>query len=190
MRQLSSGTEHSACLRSEVMRPRDNLLVSAGQMFIAVILGSGALAGAFAQTPSDTVHWTAALAAGSVVKAGADLTVEVNGVIDEGWHVYGLSQAPGGPVPLRVTLDANDTASAAGAVSETPAQKIHDPRFNLDTQFHTHTLTLRVPVRLSQNAAGGQKIPVSIRFQQCSESECIPPRVVHVAVPIEVAARS
>jgi hypothetical protein len=156
---------------------------------VTVLLGTGAglSAGACAQAPPDNVHWSASLASGSSpVKADSDATVEVQGSIDDGWHVYGLQQLPGGPIPLRLTLDANDTATAAGTASESVPQKIHDPRFGLDTQFHTHTLTLRLPVHLNQAAAGSRTIPVSVRFQLCSEGECKPPRTVHLTAPVEV----
>jgi hypothetical protein len=149
--------------------------------------GAGLSRGACAQVPPDNVHWSASLASGSTpVKPGSDVTVEVNGSIDDGWHVYGLQQLPGGPTPLRVTLDANDTATAAGTPSESLPQKIHDTRFGLDTQFHTHTLTLRLPVHVTAAAAGNRTIPVSVRFQLCSEGECKPPRTVHLAAPVEV----
>jgi Disulphide bond corrector protein DsbC len=155
----------------------------------AVLLGSGAglSAGAYAQAPVDNVHWSVSLASGSTpVKAGSDVTVEVSGSIDDGWHVYGLQQLPGGPTPLRLTLDANDTATAAGNPSESLPDKIHDTRFGLDTQFHSHTLTLRLPVHVTPAAAGSRTIPVSVRFQLCSEGECKPPRTVHLAAPVEV----
>jgi Disulphide bond corrector protein DsbC len=157
---------------------------------VALALGSGAGLGAsaVAQTPLDNVHWSISVGSGSTpVKAGSDVTVEVNGSIDDGWHVYGLRQLPGGPTALRVTLDANDTATAAGDPSESAPQKIHDTRFGLDTQFHTHTLTLRLPVHVIPAAAGNQTIPISVRFQLCSEGECKPPRTVHLAAPVEVA---
>jgi Disulphide bond corrector protein DsbC len=156
----------------------------------ALVLGAlaGLSAAAFAQAPPDNVHWSASLASGGTpVKAGSDVTVEIDGAIDDGWHVYGLQQLPGGPTPLRVTVDANDTVTAAGDPSESAPQKIHDTRFGLDTQFHTHALTLRLPVRVTPAAVGSRTIPVSVRFQLCSEGECKPPRTVHLAAPVEVA---
>ena len=157
-----------------------------GALLVATVAGLSA--GAVAQTPPpDNVHWIASVASGGApIKAGSDIIVEVNGSIDDGWHVYGLQQLPGGPVALRLTLDANDTATTAGNPSESVPQKIHDPRFGLDTQFHTHTLILHLPVRVTAAAAGSRTIPVSVRFQQCSEGECKPPRTVHLTVPVEV----
>jgi hypothetical protein len=155
----------------------------------AVALGAiaGQSATAIAQAPSDNVHWAVTLASGvTPVKAGSDVTVDVTGSIDDGWHVYGLKQLPGGPTSLRLTVDANDTATATGDPSESPPQKIHDSRFGLDTQFHTGTVTLHLPVRVTTPAGGNRTIPISIRFQLCSEGECKPPRTVHLTAPVEV----
>ena len=143
---------------------------------------------AAAQAPPDDVHWTVAVAEnGRRLQAGADAVVEISGAIDEGWHVYGLQQLPGGPTPLRITLDASESATAAGAASESTPQKIHDQRFGLDTQFHTHALQVHLPVHISPAAAGSLTIPISVRFQLCSEGECKPPRTVHLQATAEVA---
>lgn len=162
--------------------PRSILVVGMG-----VIVSAGAVAQAF----PDTVHWSVALADGTApVTAGSDVTIEVRGIIDEGWHVYGLQQLPGGPTPLRLTLDANDTATLAGDPSESAPQKIHDPRFGLDTQFHTHTLTLRLPVHIIEGTPGSRTIPIGVRFQLCSEGECKPPRTIHLTAPVQVNSRA
>ena len=148
--------------------------------------GTGLSASASAQAPPETVHWTVATTPAAGVQPGGELALEIQGQIQDGWHVYGLKQLPDGPTPLRVKLDANDTATAAGEASETPPQTLHDVRFGLDTQFHTHAVTVHLPVRIAADAAGRRQIPVSVRFQLCSESECQPPRTVHLAATIDV----
>ena len=157
-----------------------------------IIIAIGAILGvsatAVAQTPADNVRWTIAVVSGrTAIKAGSDVTLDINGSIDDGWHVYGLKQLPGGPTSLRLILEANDTATAAGDPTESPPQTLHDSRFGLDTQFHTGTVTLHLPVHVTPAAAGNRTIPVGVRFQLCSEGECKPPRTVHLAAPIEVA---
>jgi len=140
-----------------------------------------------AQTPDPTVEWTAAVASTAPAKRGAKATLELSAEVQEGWHVYALVQEPGGPTPLRVTLETNPVAELAGKPSGSEPEKTHDPRFNLDTQFYTHSFALRVPVQLKQQAgAGTQQIPVSVRFQTCSERECQPPKTVRLSVPVDV----
>lgn len=151
---------------------------------LALVLFFGALGatgiGSAQAPPNGTVHWTATLAA----KHGNEGTMELSGAIEDGWHVYALTQPPGGPAALRVTVDDNEIARAAGAPSGPSPQKRRDPSFGLETRFYTHSFTIRLPVQLKQPATTAQLIPVSVRFQTCSDRECQPPTTVHLSVAI------
>jgi hypothetical protein len=141
------------------------------------------------QSPDSRVQWAAMLSSAGSVKEGDPATVELSGSIKDGWHVYALTQPPGGPTALRVTVDDNQIALATGTPSGTAPKKRHDPSFGLETKFYTHAFTIRLPVQLKQQpATGRQSIPISVRFQTCSDRECQPPTTVHLAVPVEVIA--
>jgi DsbC/DsbD-like thiol-disulfide interchange protein len=149
----------------------------------AALLGAGFLANASAQTAAHTVQWKAAFAAAR----DGDVVLELSGEIQEGWHVYALTQPSGGPAALRVTLDENEIAQAAGTPSGPTPRKHRDPSFKLETQFYTHSFTVRLPVSLKkQQPTGQQLVPVSVRFQSCSDRECLPPSTAHLSVPVGV----
>jgi hypothetical protein len=132
-----------------------------------------------AQTPDPKVDWVASWT--------TPTTLELSGHVEEGWHVYALSQKPGGPIPLRVSIDDNPVASLAGPPSGSTPETRLDPSFNLQTEFYTSSFAVQVPVTLKPDtAAGNQQIPLSIRFQTCSARECKPPKTIHLAVPVEV----
>lgn len=158
---------------------------------LVVLLGTCLCSVSLAQTPGtnsspgQTVHWAATLT--GAVKQGSETTLELSGAIEDGWHVYALTEPAGGPTALRVSLDENEVAQVAGVASGTAPSKRRDPSFGLVTQFYTHSFTVRVPVQVKQQpAAGRQSIPVSVRFQTCSDRECQPPTTIHLVVPIEV----
>jgi hypothetical protein len=154
---------------------------------VAVAFGVVVSEASIAQEDERTVDWTASWSAGGGVGPAEQGTLELSGVVQEGWHVYALTQQPGGPTALRISIEDNPVASQAGAASGTPPESRHDPSFNLDTQFYTHSFAIHVPVAVkSAVAAGGQVIPVSVRFQTCSARECRPPRTIQLSVPIEV----
>ena len=143
---------------------------------------------ALAQTPPpapERVQWTAAFASTGDVRSGSTVELEISGAIQDGWHVYALTEPSGGPTALRVTLDENDVAQAAGAASGTAPRKHRDPSFGLETQFYSHSFTVRIPVVL-KSTAGKQLVPVSVRFQTCSDRECQPPTTAHLSVPVDV----
>jgi Disulphide bond corrector protein DsbC len=139
-----------------------------------------------AQSSIETVHWTVSIVPAGPVSYGSTATLELSGDISEGWHVYALTQPQGGPTALRITLGENDAVRLAGTPSGTVPEKKHDSSFDLETQFYTHEFALRVPVQMKHPAAGRQLIPIRVRFQSCSDKECLPPRTVLFSVPIEV----
>lgn len=157
-----------------------------------LLVGPGLLATAAAQgqenpAPQTTVQWTASVTSAGGLRAGSAAVLELSGEIQDGWHVYALTQPEGGPTALRVTVDNNQIAQAAGEPSGTAPQKKHDRSFGLETRFYTHSFVVRLPVRVTeQPGAGRQLVPVSVRFQTCSDRECQPPTTVHLSVPVDV----
>jgi hypothetical protein len=139
----------------------------------------------------DAVHWTLSVKSVNTITRGSTAMLDVSGDVQDGWHVYGFEQHAGGPTPLKVTLDENAVATAAGALSGTGAEKVQDSHFGFETQLYTHPFIVHLPVRLGRELAPGrQLIPVSVRFQACSDRECLLPRTVHLSVPIDVPAGS
>jgi len=154
--------------------------------FMCAALLSAALCGvSAAQVSNDTVQWVASVISTAPVNRGSNATLEVSAEVKEGWHVYAVTQPPGGPTALRITLDKNTVAQAAGELSGTVPERRRDPSFDLETDFYAHAFSLRVPVLVKPSAGDGQTIPVSVRFQACSDRECLPPRTVHLSVPID-----
>lgn len=144
-----------------------------------------ASAAAFGQAPQP-VQWKALLVPDARIKAGANGTIDLSGNVEAGWHVYALTQPAGGPIPLRIALDENDVAESHGRPSGTEPTKKQDSSFQLETQFYQGSFTIHVPVEVKRAISRRQLIPISVRFQACSDKTCLPPRTVHLSVPIEV----
>jgi cytochrome c biogenesis DsbD-like protein len=157
-----------------------------GKSFAAALFAAAVLPGtALAQdVPAATVSWT--IAPQDVARPGrAALTLR--GSVVPGWHVYALKQAPEGPTPLLISVAANDVAKPDGAPAGSTPTKIHDPAFNLETQFYSGAFTVTVPVRFKPHAGGQQVIPVDVRFQTCNGKVCEPPKTVRLTAPVTLA---
>jgi DsbC/DsbD-like thiol-disulfide interchange protein len=63
---------------------------------------------AAAQSP---VTWTAT--APTKVVAGGKTSVKVTAAIEEGWHIYSITQAAGGPQPTRIILPDSQVSKTA-----------------------------------------------------------------------------
>jgi DsbC/DsbD-like thiol-disulfide interchange protein len=161
------------------------------QFQIWLLAGVSLSAAATAQGPIQPVKWTGSIATKTLVDPGHKAAIEIAAEIQEGWHVYGLDQVSGGPTPLRAALDLNEVVQTAGKVTGTEPIKLHDTSFNLETQVYTHSFTLQIPVQIKRHlTAGKQSVSVSVHFQACSDRICLPPKTVHVTVPIEISPGS
>jgi DsbC/DsbD-like thiol-disulfide interchange protein len=140
-----------------------------------------------AQASVEPAQWTGTVTPNLAAKPGKKITLNISAELREGWHVYGLEQPSGGPTPLRLTLDENDVASSAGPPSgSTPIKKL-DQSFNLETQSYSHPFALHVPIQVKPHAPSGkQSVSISVRFQACNDRTCLPPRTVHLTLPIEI----
>jgi len=149
----------------------------------ALGLASGGILGgqALAQAPNagQTVVWSVAPV--SLAKGSGRAIVQLRGAVRDGWHVYALRQHENGPTPLRVAVEANPLATAAGAVVGSAPTVARDAAFNLDTAFYAQNFTLSVPVRVK---AGASSIPLSVRFQTCNGQTCQPPKTLHLSAEI------
>jgi DsbC/DsbD-like thiol-disulfide interchange protein len=163
-------------------------IVTAALAGIALLgLAAPALAQTADPAAAKTVNWTVTADPADAVGQGDRVTLTLHGEVADGWHVYALKQLPNGPTPLRVTLDQNAIATASGAPVGSPATKIHDQGFNLDTQFYSHAFTVSLPLQVgAQSASGPQQIPLSVRFQTCNDRVCQPPKTVHLTAAVSI----
>jgi thiol:disulfide interchange protein len=137
------------------------------------------------QTP---IHWSLAPEAGAKADPGKPLTIILSAKIDDGWHLYGLTQPPG-PAPLTLTIDKSGPFSLAGAITESaPIQKF-DPNFGATTQYHEDAATVTLPLTIAADAPLGQTpFRLTVNFQACNAQVCLPPKDEKLEVSIDVGS--
>lgn len=128
---------------------------------------------AAAQTP---VHWSMAVTPTGPVAPGSKITATATAEIEAGWHVYALTQGPGGPHALEVTVQKSPVFSLGSPATSAPPTKAFDPNFNMETEFHEERLVVTVPIVVAKTAGGGPaSLKVDMSFQTCNERLCLPP---------------
>jgi len=151
------------------------------------LLGCATCVAAAAQGPFQPVRWSISASPVTSAKDGARLTLDLSAQFADGWHVYGLNQVDGGPTPLRIVVDPNGVVQPAGTPSGTLPTKKHDTSFDLETEVYLKPFNLHVPVQVKAlTAAGNQEVGVNVRFQACNDHVCLPPKTVHLTVPVRI----
>jgi len=154
---------------------------------IAAFLLMGATPGKTpGQSPEDIVRWTASGPATG--KAGGHFNIKLNAEIEEGWHIYSVSQVPGGPTTSVISLPVSQLFHQDGALKSPKPNTSFDPNFNLETETYEDKINFEIPVLVVRNAPpGNQKIAINVLYQTCNESTCLPPHTTHLFVPINIS---
>jgi len=112
------------------------------------------------------------------------LTVELN--IEPGLHVYGR------PIPEDYLALTVDIAPLEGLDIGPP--RMPSPRpfrlEGLDEQFFVYEDNVKVslPLTFTMREAGDLVVRLSVRYQACSTSDCLPPASVSLELPVSAAA--
>ena len=151
------------------------------KQILVALLVAAAPAAAFAQDP---VHWSARLA-GNAAAPGGRIEVLVTAAVDEEWHVYSVTQGPGGPVATTVAIGPRDIFTRDGAIRGPKPVTAYDRNFEIDTETYDTGFTLTVPVRVAATApAPGATLVVEVGYQACTSRLCLPPSTVALEVPV------
>ncbi|MFA5191127.1 MAG: cytochrome c biogenesis protein CcdA [Verrucomicrobiia bacterium] len=112
----------------------------------------------------------------TVAHAGETVKIVVTAAVDESWHLYSLTQKPGGPEKTTITLAENAVVEKAGAFTGPPPKRVRDAAFDMDVEQHEGKVEFAAPLVLKAGtAAGKQRIEGRMRFMLCNAQSCLPP---------------
>jgi thiol:disulfide interchange protein len=110
--------------------------------------------------------------------AGGPDILAVTATMEDGWHLYAISQKPGGPIATRIAV-ADDsprrTAAAFAPDSEPHTRTVDDvPAWKgLVIEEHSGTVTWRAPLQ-----PGSGDVRGSVSLQLCQDTTCLPPQTI------------
>ncbi|MCW5979495.1 MAG: thioredoxin family protein [Bryobacteraceae bacterium] len=106
---------------------------------------------------------------------GAAALGRFTATLEPGWHVYSPTTPPGGPIPTRIELAENPAIAAYRVYQQPPTTKF-DPNFKIDTETYEGKATFLFEITLAGNAKPGPaELTANVRYQLCTEKECLPP---------------
>jgi thiol:disulfide interchange protein len=154
---------------------------------VAATAGFVLIAGA-APAQIDPVKFTLRPASGTTTVApGSTFRVQLTARMDEGWHLYSITQPPGGPIATRVSVSKGQPVTLAGTIDAPEPRVVFDQNFGMDTELYDGEASFGIPLKLAADArAGALKIAVETYFQACNDQFCLPPRTVKAEIEILV----
>lgn len=114
--------------------------------------------------------------AGPPPKPGRTATMRLNATVQPGWYLYGLTQPEDGPRPTRIWLPEGQPFTLKDAVKAPPAKRRFDENFGMEVEKFQGNVSFQLPVQSSGDGA----LSVSVQYQTCSDTLCLPPKTVIV----------
>jgi thiol:disulfide interchange protein DsbD len=122
------------------------------------------------------------------VRPGGEVVFTVSARIPRGWHLYGMRQPPGGPLPTAIEVGPAPPFALASAVTSSPPRSEFDPNFGLLVEWHDDSAAFRVPVRVARTALPAiYDAQVRISYQRCNDRICLPLTTDTLRAPVTVA---
>jgi thiol:disulfide interchange protein DsbD len=142
--------------------------------------------GGFTQSDSDPTVWTLKPATAQVT-AGAKFTANLTTKIAPGWHVYSITQPPGGPVATVITVPKGQPFTQAGAITGPMPEQAYDPNFDMQTEFYAESASFKVPLVVDLAAKPTPaKVVIDVLFQVCNDRFCLPPKTLRVDTSVMI----
>lgn len=124
----------------------------------------------------------------AAVRPGANVVIVVHAHIPVGWHLYSLTQPPGGPMATTINVGPSSLVRIAAPVDAAIPRIAPDQNFPIISETYDDSAIFSVRVAVSPSAAAGEHtIEVRVGYQTCTESYCLPPRTDTVRTVIRVA---
>ena len=150
-------------------------------MKIGIVLLIGFILGGLKVCAQEPVQWsyTAKAVSSDTYK------VDIEALIEDGWHLYAQKQ-PDNAIAVPTTIDfiKSPLLELQGATREIGNLDQHtDPTLGISANQYMHKVDFVQVVKLKSKAQ--TNITGSIKFQVCTDQECLPPAVTHFAIPLK-----
>jgi DsbC/DsbD-like thiol-disulfide interchange protein len=124
------------------------------------------------------------------IVSGRTVPLTLQADIAKGWHIYSLTQKPGGPIPLRLELLGAADVIVRGVIKAPQPERVFDKNFGIETELYSGNPRFTIPVGVpGRSLTGVRKFQVSARYQVCSETLCLPPRTDKLDAALRIAGR-
>lgn len=106
----------------------------------------------------------------------------ITATIQPNWHIYSITQAPGGPIRTTIKLQLPEGVRLLGGfrASPPPERKTEPKAFgDLIVETHYGRVTWHAPIEIPSGVdPAGLQIEGSVRVQPCDPGRCFPPREI------------
>ena len=140
------------------------------------------------ETEPNPIKWSITTNVSKPVKAGDRFVLELTAQIEKGWHLYSTERVEGGPTPTRIIIPSGQSFEMAGEIDSPAPHSSYDPNFQIATDYYEGSVPFTIPLRaLANSGASANKLHVQVRYQTCTQTICLAPKLLELEAQIKIA---
>ncbi len=118
------------------------------------------------------------------------MVVRVKAEISPGYHLYSVTQPPGGPNPTIIAVAPGQPLTVMGPPQAWPKPHcVFDTKFGMETEYHVGSVIFDVGLRAEAGLLPGpREVVLQIEYQLCDEHTCLRPAVTELRTVVSVEA--
>jgi thiol:disulfide interchange protein DsbD len=133
------------------------------------------------------IAWTVSGMSG-LLQPGSTDTVKFTAAIDSGWYIYSITQKPGGPTPMSVTIAPSPPYTLVGDVVGPKPIVIFDKEFGINSERYTGNPSFTALISIPPGARSRPpSLDLKVRYQACNATLCLPAHTTTLTTPVRVA---
>lgn len=109
-------------------------------------------------------------------------TLFLKAEMQQGWHIYSVNQAEGGPVKTSFSFKPDKGYELVGTVTEPKPLNAMDDNFGIIVSSFERSVTFLQEIKLSQPAVTINGI---LEFMACNANQCLPPERLEFSIPVK-----
>ena len=127
-----------------------------------------------------------------VARIGEAITVWIDVVLSDDWHIYSATTPPGGPFPTEILLSGKGFEQVGPVIQPDPIVE-HDPNFEMNVEYYNKSVRFGVRAEVKEEVAGQKALSGEVMYMLCNATQCLPPDTHVFDLPVMIesgAARS
>ena len=121
-------------------------------------------------------------------KAGDTFNVQISAKIEDGWSLYSTTKIENGPIETTIILPKGQPFEQIGEIKSPNPNLKFDENFGVETEYYSKAVIFSLTVKVSPNfSTENNKLIVQTRYQACTPTMCLPPKLEKHELPIEVS---
>lgn len=102
--------------------------------------------------------------------------------IQSRWHIYSVSQQPGGPVKTSIIFNKSKDFTLLGEIIEPKPIQKHEEVFDMDVFYFEKSVVFQQKIKLkgSQTTVKG-----NVEFMVCTTEQCLPAETIEFSIKVE-----